>query len=374
MSRMWILLPALAGSLLAGGQNGFVVHYDSVQSGLPGQPTSVAELNDGGFLLSGIQFSPGTTGQLHVLLRRTDQWGHVLSEREVPMDPWHLSQVLIGNSELTNEVWRALEESEVLSPFFLALIDQYQGQQSPRAIYEQEIALRQGQKSRLQHRLLRHYAQDTVSSGDPADSMDDLLAMDPSPTALLARYWLACSRNDAATAATVEASLHEVEGADDVIDLGAMLLHAQGSWSDLQGDDLQALELYAVQEGRQGSAVAWAARIGLAEFDSLPPALIPAELRTLWQPRKRQWEGTYDPLQAYPNPANERVLITFLHGLMAGQLVCYDAQGKLIHAVRFGEGAPFVEIDTRQWAPGLYLATAQRDGYRLGEVKFTISR
>ena len=293
--------------------------------------------------------------------------------REVPMDPWHLTQVLIGNSELTNEVWQALEESEVLSPFFLAMIDQYQGQQSPRAIYEQEIALRQGQKSRLQHRLLRHYAQDTVSSGDPSDSLDVVLAMDPSPTALLARYWLACSRNDAGTAATVEASLHEVQGADELIDLGAMLLRAQGSWSDLQGDDLQALELYAVQEGRQGSAAAWAARIGLAEFDSLPPALIPAELRTLWQ-RKRQWEGTYDLLQAYPNPANDRVLITFLHGLMAGQFVCYDAQGKLIHAVRFGEGAPFVEIDTRQWAPGLYLATAQRDGYRLGEIKFTISR
>ncbi|MBK9274651.1 MAG: hypothetical protein IPM49_08945 [Flavobacteriales bacterium] len=294
--------------------------------------------------------------------------------REVPMDPWHLTQVLIGNSELTNEVWQALEESQVLSPFFLAMVDQYQGQQSPRELYEQEIVLRQGQKSRLQHRLLRRYAQDTLSTGDPTDSMDVVLAMDPSPTARLAQYWLACSRSDAATAATLEALLHEVEGADEVIDLGAMLLRAQGSWSDIQGDDLQALELYAVQEGRQGSAAAWAAQIGLAEFDSLPPALIPAELRTLWQPRKRQWEGTYDLLQAYPNPANDRVVITFLQGVMAGQLVCYDAQGKLIHAVRIGEGAPFVVIDTRHWAPGLYLATAQRDGYRLGEVKFTISR
>ena len=97
MSRMWILLPALAGSLMADGQIGFVVHYDSVQSGLPGQPTSVAELSDGGFLLSGIQFSPGTTGQLHVLLRRTDQWGHAVSESEVQgNDPWIYNNGTLG--------------------------------------------------------------------------------------------------------------------------------------------------------------------------------------------------------------------------------------------------------------------------------------
>ncbi|MBK8949063.1 MAG: hypothetical protein IPM68_09470 [Flavobacteriales bacterium] len=212
--------------------------------------------------------------------------------REQPMDPWHLTQVLIANSRLSNEVWWALDQSSVLTGFFLNLLHQYQGQQHPRAVYEQEIILRQGQKSRLQHRLLRHFAQDTIGTGDPVDSMDVVLALDPSPTALMARYWLACSRNDAATAATVEAMLHHVEGAADLRDVGAMLLRAQGNWGALDGGDLQDLEAFAFDEGRPGGAIGWAVQLGLAGLDSLPPAVIPAELRFQWEPRRKPWSNT----------------------------------------------------------------------------------
>ncbi|HMQ77728.1 MAG TPA: T9SS type A sorting domain-containing protein [Flavobacteriales bacterium] len=294
--------------------------------------------------------------------------------REVPMDPWHLTQVLIGNSELTNEVWRALEESQVLTPFFLAMIDHYQGQQSPRAIYEQEIALRLGQKSRLQHRLLRHYAQDTLSTGDPTDSMDVVLAMDPSPTALMARYWMACSRYDEALAAALTGPLQEVEGTEDLIALGEMLLRAQGNWSDLEGGDLQELENYAFVEGRAGSAAAWAVQLGLADLDSLPPALIPAQLRTLWEPRRRSWAAEDLILSAYPNPANDRVMVTLPTNPPESQLTIYDAQGRLMITQLLKPGMPFLELNVRNWSPGLYLGSLSLDGFRMAEVKFNIVR
>ncbi len=84
MNRAAILMMVvLAGSISLPAQNTFVVHFDSIQNGNPGQPSSVIELDDGGFLLSGIQDSHDTTGQLHVFLRRTDTWGIVISEREI---------------------------------------------------------------------------------------------------------------------------------------------------------------------------------------------------------------------------------------------------------------------------------------------------
>lgn len=82
MGRMCVLLPALAGSLLACGQNSFVVHFDSVQNGLPGQPRGVVEV-DGGFLLCGTQFSDDTTGRIHLFLRRTDHNGMVQINNEL---------------------------------------------------------------------------------------------------------------------------------------------------------------------------------------------------------------------------------------------------------------------------------------------------
>jgi len=82
MSRMWVLLPALAGSLLGWGQTGYVVHFDSVQNGLPGQPRGVVEV-DGGFLLCGTQFSDDTTGRIHLFLRRTDLNGMVQLNNEL---------------------------------------------------------------------------------------------------------------------------------------------------------------------------------------------------------------------------------------------------------------------------------------------------
>lgn len=294
--------------------------------------------------------------------------------REVPMDPWHLTQVLIANSRLSNEVWWALEQGTVLSGFFLNLLHQYQGQQHPRAVYEQEIILRQGQKSRLQHRLLRHFAQDTIGPGDPVDSMDVVLALDPGPTALMARYWLACSRNNAALAASLTAPLNQVDGSDDLIVLGEMLLRAQGNWGDVDGGDLQDLEAFAFEEGRPGSAVGWAVQLGLAGLDSLPPAVIPAELRTLWEPRRRTWTAEDMLLSAYPNPANDRIMVTLPQEAPESRLDIYDAQGRLMTTQSLKLGLPFLELNVQEWAPGLYLGSLSVDGFRLGEVKFNIVR
>jgi len=37
-------------------------------------------------------------------------------------------------------------------------------------------------------------------------------------------------------------------------------------------------------------------------------------------------------------------------------------------------GMPFLELNMRNWAPGLYLGSLSLDGFRVGEVKFNIVR
>ncbi|MBK6627688.1 MAG: hypothetical protein IPJ87_10110 [Flavobacteriales bacterium] len=77
------VMVVLAGSLVLSAQNTFVVDFDSVQMGHNAPAYSVVELNDGGFLVGGIQrwHNGDTTGRTHVILRRTDAWGRVIGER-----------------------------------------------------------------------------------------------------------------------------------------------------------------------------------------------------------------------------------------------------------------------------------------------------
>ncbi len=78
-----VLTVVLAGSISLPAQNTFVVHFDSVQNGIPGWTTGVNEVPGGGYLLSGMQFSVNAPGRIHVYTRRTDSNGVALTDQEL---------------------------------------------------------------------------------------------------------------------------------------------------------------------------------------------------------------------------------------------------------------------------------------------------
>ncbi|MBV6405342.1 MAG: hypothetical protein GFGODING_02110 [Flavobacteriales bacterium] len=49
-------------------------------------------------------------------------------------------------------------------------------------------------------------------------------------------------------------------------------------------------------------------------------------------------------------------------------------EGRLMTAHLLKPGLPFLELEVRDWLPGLYLGSLSVDGIRMAEVKFNIAR
>ena len=71
----------MAGSALAPGQTGFIMHFDSVQAGKSGSGVAVREVADG-YLVFARQFSHNTPGWQHIFSRKVSLTGEMLAERE----------------------------------------------------------------------------------------------------------------------------------------------------------------------------------------------------------------------------------------------------------------------------------------------------
>ncbi|MCB0782043.1 MAG: T9SS type A sorting domain-containing protein [Flavobacteriales bacterium] len=67
-------------------------------------------------------------------------------------------------------------------------------------------------------------------------------------------------------------------------------------------------------------------------------------------------------------------MVTLPTDIPESQLTIYDAQGRLMTTQLLKPGIPFLELNVRDWAPGLYLGSLNLDGFRMGEVKFNIVR
>ena len=79
----------LAGTLMVPAQSGFIVHLDSVQDGKPGGGLSVFETTNG-YLVFGHQISHDGSGKTHLFVRKLDQQGGFVHEREYAYgDPRH---------------------------------------------------------------------------------------------------------------------------------------------------------------------------------------------------------------------------------------------------------------------------------------------
>ena len=46
----------------------------------------------------------------------------------MPLDQWHLAQVLLQNSRLSPGIWKTVQEAELLSPMLLAMVAQAQSE------------------------------------------------------------------------------------------------------------------------------------------------------------------------------------------------------------------------------------------------------
>jgi hypothetical protein len=289
-----------------------------------------------------------------------------------PLDPWHLTQILIDNSPVTDDIWLALDASGVLPPYFYGLLQQFRTGMSTRRLFEMELIRRKEEKAILQHRLLVAITTDTTVTGTTA-LIDSIFMADSLGRGIRYRYQLALHRSDFSNASALEAMFNEEADASGIVQLGRLRSALSGNWHTAnasQRDDLLELA-YAVDV--QASAHAWAVSMAIGETDSLPQVYLPLAYRSAYfAPQPTQSTTAQPLLQALPNPSPGQVLLTYPKEFTEGTITVLDLQGKIVAQHSITGHRAMLELDLEHLSPGLYIARLEAEGIPVGEVKISL--
>ncbi|HNA33414.1 MAG TPA: T9SS type A sorting domain-containing protein, partial [Flavobacteriales bacterium] len=293
--------------------------------------------------------------------------------RAEPMDPWHLTQVLIANSKLSDPIWAALDHSEALSPFFYQMVLDHQEDPSIRQILMEELALRAYEKDTEQRLLVLALHEDSTYTGK-LDTLLSILSTDTLGLGRTAAYQLALAHGRGTEAAALAAAMAGDARFEQLLGLGALQLGLDPGWSQAGHNEVMALQDMAASGKKLGRGAAWGILYALGATDSLPTGLLPVEYRSARANETDASTAERPVVGAYPNPAKDRLMITWPAEVDAGTLEVTDARGRSVLSQALGSRTGFVELDVRGWADGLYLARVLRDGQVVGETKCAIAR
>jgi|GEM_PF-1426887 len=296
--------------------------------------------------------------------------------RAEPMDPWHLTQVLIQNSPLSPAVYDEIELTGVLPQYFYNMLKQYDEGLSLRDLLEAEISGRQIEKSRLLHRLFWVMSEDSLTS-DKHDTLISVLEEDSLGMGATRLYQYYMGQLDFAAAAALAPELVLNEMTEPLVQLGTMYEAAQGDWNNTTAAQREELFDLAFDHASNAGADAWSALIETGDLDSLPTPELPEAFKSLFVRNSRYGQAgvTVAPaVAAFPNPAQDRVQITYGKGMEHGTLQLFDAQGRLMIDFQLNGQLAFMEVPVKGFAEGLYLVRIVLDGFVLGDTKFTVVR
>jgi hypothetical protein len=244
------------------------------------------------------------------------------------------------------------------------------------SIYKSDIAHFYGTKAGAMQAMVRK----SLLSGDANDATLTLQTLDTYPTkgAAQAAFTLHLATSDLLSARNVVDDQLQLQGEEyDLWLVYDMLLglyeQAKGPL-DLDssgvaelGDILRREEVGAAQAG------AWLALLGTPPTELV---LLP-NLNKRLKPQEKPKPVTERPmLGAYPNPSNGPVYITYtiMEGVEQVELVVHDAQGRLVKRQRLGNSNGIAELQPRELASGIHIASLYFDGIRVGATKLNVVR
>lgn len=294
--------------------------------------------------------------------------------RAEPMDPWHLTQVLIANSRLSGNIWAELDATGVLSPFFYNLVRGHDTNPSIRETLLDEINLRSYEKDQAQ-RLLVLALQEDSTYADKLDTLLSVLGDDTLGYGRAVAYQLALAQERAADVAVLDATLSEDKRFERLRELGALKADLGYDWTDADVNALNQLTNAAWYVEELGGAAAWGVLYALGATDSLPNGHLPMEYRSLQAGGVTNAAGAArNTVMVYPNPAQDRVMITYPTAVRTGTFEILDGHGRVKQQGSLADHSGFVELDVRSWSDGLYLARVLGSDAVVGETKFTVIR
>ena len=273
----------------------------------------------------------------------------------MPLDQWHLAQVLLQNSRLSPGIWKTVQEGELLSSLLMAMVAEAQsesGGPTVKELLEQEIVQRRLQMTEHMNVLGHIYARDTI--GTQADSLQKLmLNVDDKENRLLRFETLMKLGHYAEAQALLNGELDGHLGKEVLEDLLAMQQTTAGDWKLLNASDKSTLWAHA-EEGRTGAAQAAAILLSLDEPAPLPPVRFPDTSKSRRVVRRTKTVAPLDPtLACYPNPSNAVTYVTYPAELDGSAMMILDAKGSMVRTFTL-QTHGLLEMDTKQLPGGMY--------------------
>lgn len=298
-----------------------------------------------------------------------------------PLNDWHLTQALVGNSPLDGEVLQWTYESE-LDPFFTDLVEGAQtGEVNLLSVLHAEMAYYGQMKAEAMYDLGQKAWLD--SSSVAHDSLMVWTTRFAPAHAKLAEAGVHSARKNftalEALAASEELSSLEPERYV-VLKLWAQA-EQNGGWQLADEGTVTELQNIAQQAEKIGSAhaTAWLHALG----EELPPVVIVPptitaksrgnKTRTI---KQRTSSTALELLDAYPNPTNGSQWVAYKlpEGTENALLRIHDAMGRMIFTKKLANVGGILELDNQSWSSGIYHATLAVDDLSVSSLKLVVKR
>lgn len=297
--------------------------------------------------------------------------------REVPMDPWHITQVMLGNAKLTTKVLEALEKSELLNTYMMALVRNAGSGPTVKDLLVEELELRSAEKGRHLTLAVDQLMNDSTTAG-VVDTLYAMLAHAPDVGDLfsLARIAMERDQRDLAHAWLDTLVVKKVPGHEELRELLDMQQAVDNDWSQATNSQRARLKDLASMAG-PGAAFAWAMRYHLGETQDLPLAYLPGATKRLFAASPRRLTGTAEvqTLQAHPNPtAGHSMVVVGMEIDEPARLHVTDPSGRLVRTLPLAANQQLLEMDLSGLANGLYVIELLVGDMKLGAAKLTLQR
>lgn len=292
-------------------------------------------------------------------------------ERSTPMSAWHMTQALLSNSPLQNEVLKMVEAYGLPTYYAYLVYSAQTGDVNILTLLESGMAYHAGLKADALHDLGQLSWLDSLDLPNSVDSLLLFHADLPSDNSGLEQSAVLTATKQYSTLETLAEQSALTSSAPEryeVIKQFALRQQDLG-WDEVDSELLSWLEQLGMQREVEGSASAnaWLHALGSELPDEV--IILPEDGAKRSTPRNAptavQWETSL-LLEVFPNPSNGPVFMAYAlpEGSTEGVIHITDLSGRALARQVAYQSSGILQLHTAGWSAGVYLLTLTVDGQR----------
>lgn len=316
-----------------------------------------------------------------LLLQRHPLSDEVLKEviqRAERLNEWHLTQVFLSNSPLRKEILAEIENSGILSPFFLDFLYNVDSGQSLRTLMELDIMAKATERDRLLNEVYAagvHYETDPESEElMPIYASEYLNALDliGGKGIVVQQAASLVRRGEYSEASSL---LSQFDGFNSIVVMYAIESELNDhDWSNASEQHWQVIRSISSDQNDEHAPLARALLISHGQFTVEPEPELPIQLKSIRAPRTPADKKPL--LGVWPNPAGGQAWLHYpkeADEADDAQITVFDSNGQMVLQFQPNHHG-LVELSVIDLPPGLYLVQLIAFGRTIETIKLTVQR